>query len=442
MKKTLLSIMAAAGLIASGAALADSSVVEIYGFLNADFENVKAAAATSPVAAPGQIGVATATTAATGQAQPSRNRVTTNSSNIGFRGKEDLGMGWKALFQIESQLNLDGGDSTKTQTSATPVGTLASRNSAVGLLHDKYGTIFYGIWDLPTKVIHNSIDAFYATGIGSGNAMYGSPGFGVVTTTQTARAGAGTPAAPNAADASFDRRQGNSVQYWSPNIYGFTAKLAYSANEQRSVQTPLAPAFGINPTIYALGLVYERGPFRIGYTFEQHRVYFGLSALGGNAPSAGNNTARDNENSVVVSYKLETGLGITTIGALYERLSYNNSDTAAAGLLHYHRDAVYVSLLHKIGNGTIRASFGDARQGSCERVNLAACSTRGLDARQYVLGYSYSLSKRTDLYALWTVVNNGAFAAYQLGNNNNAFSATIPVGARQQAYGLGIRHVF
>jgi predicted porin len=438
MNKTLLYVTAAAGLIvASGAALADAGNVEIYGTINSDFENVQANAARSPAAAPGQVGVTgvAAVAAPTGQAQPSRNRVTTNSSNIGFRGKEDLGMGWSAIFQIESQFNLDGADSTKGATTATPVGTFASRNSNVGLSSSKYGVIFYGIWDLPTKVMHNSIDAFYATGIGSGNAIYGSPGFGVVTTTQTGRlAGAG--------DASFDRRQGNSVQYWSPKLYGISARLAYSANEGRSVETPAAPTFSINPTIYAASLLYEYGPFSAGYTFEQHRDYFGLSALGGTAPSVTNFTARDNENSVVLKYKFDSRLGTTTLGALWERLSYNNSDTTAAGaLLHYDRDAYYYSLLHKYGNGTIRASFGDAHSGSCDRA-AAACSSNGLDARQYVIGYSYSLSKRTDVYTLWSQTNNGPFAAYQLGNNNNAYSATIPAGARQQAFGLGIRHVF
>jgi len=354
-------------------------------------------------------------------------------------------MGWNAIFQIEAQVNLDGANSSPG-TSATPNGTFASRNSNVGLSSAKFGTIFYGIWDLPTKVLHNSIDAWYATGIGSGNAIYGTPGFGVVTTTQTSRSVAATP---SAADASFDRRQGNSVQYWSPKLYGISARLAYSANEARSVETPGLPTFSINPTLYAASVSYEQGfdkygSFRVGYSFEQHRDYFGLAALGGNAPSATNYNSRDNENSVVLSYKFDTSLGTTTIGALWERLSYNNSDTTAgaATLEHYSRDAFYFPLMHKIGAGTIRASFGNALQGSCDRA-ATACSTSGLDARQYVFGGSYSFSKRTDVYALWSQTNNGAFAAYELGNANNAYNSTpTPIGSRQRGIGLGIRHVF
>ena len=53
MNKTLLSILAAAaGLIASRAALADAANVEIYGTLNTDFENVKASSARNAVPLP------------------------------------------------------------------------------------------------------------------------------------------------------------------------------------------------------------------------------------------------------------------------------------------------------------------------------------------------------------------------------------------------------
>ncbi|MGH8742727.1 MAG: porin, partial [Burkholderiales bacterium] len=145
----------------------------------------------------------------------------------------------------------------------------------------------------------------------------------------------------------------------------------------------------------------------------------------------------------VLSYKFDTSLGTTMIGALWERLSYNNSDTTpvATTLEHYNRDAYYFPLMHKIGAGTIRASYGYARSGSCDRA-ATACSTNGLDARQYVFGGSYSFSKRTDVYALWSQTNNGQFAAYELGNANTAYNTGVPVGAKQTGIGLGIRHVF
>ena len=43
-------------------------------------------------------------------------------------------------------------------------------------------------------------------------------------------------------------------------------------------------------------------------------------------------------------------------------------------------------------------------------------STSGLGAKQYTLGYSYGLSKRTDLYGFYTRVANESGATYQFAN--------------------------
>jgi len=63
-------------------ALADGSV-QIYSTLNVDFEGVQTTGATVAGAlSPGQLGATP-----TGVNSPSRSRVTSNSSNIGFRGR-------------------------------------------------------------------------------------------------------------------------------------------------------------------------------------------------------------------------------------------------------------------------------------------------------------------------------------------------------------------
>ena len=106
--------------------------------------------------------------------------MSSNSSNIGFRGSEDLGGGLKAIFQIESAINIDTGS-----------GGLGSRNSNVGL-SGGWGTVFYGNWDTPYKVITLKADPFFATSAASFNSLYGSPGFNVLSTTfNAATLGAG-----------------------------------------------------------------------------------------------------------------------------------------------------------------------------------------------------------------------------------------------------------
>src|SRR5438046_909816 len=100
MKLKQITLATLATLAAPAAALAQSNV-QIYGTLNADFESVKA-------------------TGSSGTNFPSRNRVTSNSSNFGFRGTEDLGQGLRAFFQLESAVNFDNGTSSASGPRATP----------------------------------------------------------------------------------------------------------------------------------------------------------------------------------------------------------------------------------------------------------------------------------------------------------------------------------
>jgi predicted porin len=462
MNKTLLYVTAAAGLIASGAALADAANVEIYGTLNTDFENVKATGATGP-GATSKPGCANGTCqmggTPNGVSEPSRNRVTSNSSNIGFRGNEDLGMGLKAIFQIESGISIDSASTTTTTGGTTSTGFFGSRNTNIGLSSTKLGTIFYGNWDTPYKALTNTaaFDSFWGTGIENDNTIIGTPGFGVASITTSQRDN-------SSADASFDRRQGNSVQYWTPQFYGISARLVYSANEGRASEPTTVANPNTNPYIYGASIAWDYGPFRAAYGFEQHRDYFGLSQLGGQAlgtaAMGANPHSIDNGNKATLSYIQPWSAGTTSLNVAYERLSYSNVESpnaAGTDLIHYQRDMVYFAGKHQIGANTIRLGFGNAWSGSCIRGGGLAtpCSTSGLNARQYSAGYSYSFSKRTDVYGFYTLITNGNFANYVLGNGaaisstgtaagGAAGTATTSagIGARQQGFGLGLRHVF
>jgi predicted porin len=455
MNKTLLYVTAAAGLIASGAALADATNVEIYGTLNTDFENVSATGATGP-GATSKPGCANGTCQMggagqpTGVSEPSRNRVTSNSSNIGFRGNEDLGMGLKAIFQIESGISIDSASTQTTTAGTSSTGFFGSRNTNVGLSSSKLGTLFYGNWDTPYKSLTNTaaFDSFWGTGIENDNTIIGTPGFGVQSITTAQRNN-------NTSDASFDRRQGNSVQYWTPQFYGISARLMYSANEGRAAEPVSTANPNTNPTIYGANIAWEYGSFRAAYGFETHRDYFGLSQLGGQALGSANMGANphsvDNGNKATLSYIQPWSAGTTSLNVAFEKLSYSNGESGAAAatdLRNYQRNMVYFAGKHQIGANTFRLGFGNAWSGSCQRAAGINCSTTGLEAKQWALGYSYSFSKRTDVYGFYTVVNNGNFANYQLGNNAPIASSApntntaSGIGARQQGMGLGIRHVF
>src|SRR5687767_11285587 len=131
MKKKLMTLAVAAALGAPAAVLAQGTNVTIYGTLNADFERVEAKGTSQGIAGNSVIGAQPATS----PEFEGRQRVSSNSSNIGFRGTEDLGNGLKAIFQCESSTRVDnGGDG------------FCTRNTHVGL-SGNWGTVFYGQWD-------------------------------------------------------------------------------------------------------------------------------------------------------------------------------------------------------------------------------------------------------------------------------------------------------
>jgi predicted porin len=135
-------------------------------------------------------------------------------------------------------------------------------------------------------------------------------------------------------------------------------------------------------------------------------------------------------------------LGSTQLGLLAERLRYTKSqgNAASGAFSRYQRDAFAVTLVQGVGAaGTLRGLIGKARDGSCATFDGSACNTSGLGARQVSVGYSYSFSRRTDLYAFYTNVANSARGSYQFANGAGLGAAA---GSTSVGYVLGMRHTF
>jgi len=427
--KPALSWASVAIAVTSAPVLAQESGVQIYGTLNVDLESVEARDATASGALPaGALGASP-----TGVNVARRSRVTSNSSNLGFRGTEVISPRLSAFFQVESAVNVDGGGTN-----------IASRNSAVGM-SGGWGSWRLGQWDTPYKVISGAVEPMYFTGIAYTGAIIGTPGFGVGPTTIGAPATSGDGRTFAAgANASFERRQGNSIQYWSPSFSGFALRAAYSVNEGRT--SGLRSLTQVNPTLASASIEYDAGALYVAYAYERHSDYFGLDALvpaaqatpvaAASGPASA--SARDTGDKLVARVKL----GTTQLGLIAERLRYAKSRDGAGpdAFSGYRRNAAAITLLKKIGAaGTLRALYGKAWDGSCARFDGSACDASGLGARQASIGYSYTFSKRTDGYAFYTRVANDARGSYQLANGAGLGAAP---GSTSIGYLLGIRHTF
>lgn len=398
--------------------------VEIYGGFIPFAETVRASGATTPAPSPRPNQLAA--TAFTGANQPARGRLTVGTSHIGFRGAIGIADDYQALWQIEAGAALDGDSGSIGGTNS-----FGLRNSRLGF-GGPFGTVFYGNWDTPYKWISMPTVPLKGVGVFDYNAIIGNPGFGVFgTTTQFGRAA-------GKADAAFDRRQGNSIQYWTPVIAGFSARVAYSFDEGRSSSSASTE---IDPRIWSLSAGYSDGPLSVQYAYEQHNDYFGMSQLGGaGAATATNKSSKDSGHKLVGMYTA----GKTRFTAIYEQLTYKNRDSGVlANVKEYKRDAYLFSVQREIGPGKAWASYGRAENGSCVTVGGTSCSTGGLGAETWNLGYSYHMNKYVDLFAAYYEIRNDEAGTYQpVHAVNIAPNATPAPGLRIQGLGVGATLVF
>jgi predicted porin len=143
MQKKLLSIAIAGALAIPGAAIADvtakapkergsyDSLINIYGQFHASWDYVDNDASGS-------------------RDDTDDNTAVFRESHLGFWGEEDLGSGWKGIWQVETYINTNGDN-------------VSLRNTFVGLSSDTWGTIKFGKHDTPYKMATDKLDIFNQT---------------------------------------------------------------------------------------------------------------------------------------------------------------------------------------------------------------------------------------------------------------------------------------
>ncbi|MDD4963119.1 MAG: porin [Gallionella sp.] len=358
MQKKIIALAIASALVAPSA-FADTSNVSVYGLLNADFESVKSS----------NVGAGVANTIS---------RVSSNATRLGIKGKEDLGAGLNAIYQLEIQADLNG-------NAGNGFGN-GTRNSHVGLNGD-FGTAFLGIWDTPYKTSRNKIELFDNTTFSSTINVLGRTG---------------------SAGVNFNNRLANSVQYWTPDFNGFQAKLAYGTDN--------ASTTTVNKSVISLSAAYEDEMLYAAYGYESFKDVTLATA----AATAGN---KADGNRLVGAYKFapESFVGLT-----YERLSGTAAGVSSS------RTAWELAGKYTMGNSNFGLAYVKAGNTG------AAVVANG--ANQVSLRYGYSFSKRTELYGMYSSLSNDAAANYNLSGGTIVTGSVA--GAKLSGFGLGMVHKF
>jgi predicted porin len=412
--------LALALLLASSpfAAKALEGDVTIYGTLLPLLDNARVTGPTGAGLSPATGGATLVPAASyTGAGVPQRFRVSSGTSNIGFKGGLDvLGEDLQVFFQLESAVSPDG----------DAPNAWASRNSAVGV-KGSFGRVFLGNWDTPYKYPLLIIGALRGLNPFD-NTITANPGFNVPGTITAGGRVAGK------ADASFNRRQGNSFQYWTPVLSGFSARLAAAANETKTTATATSPS--ISPELYSALLTWSGGPVMVHYGYERHQDYFGLAQLGGSAgATATNRSSTDEGHEVVVQVKLPTD---TRIAAAGEQLSYRTTDQTAGAVDRYTRLACWAIVQQRLGPHAAWLSFGHADAGECRLRGGGHCTAKGLGATNWAVGYAYALTKSADVYAAYYETQNDHSASYALLPS----PGTVAPGGDTRGFGVGILYTF
>ncbi|MEO6696822.1 MAG: porin [Gammaproteobacteria bacterium] len=301
--------------------------------------------------------------------------VSSNSSRLGFKGSEDFGNRLKAIFQIETLVNLDDG----AGSTGTLFGTF--RNSYVGLVSG-FGTLALGGTDNPYKLATGKLDN-YNDSMGDFNAIIGNV------------SGAGTP---------FDEREPNSINYWSPKMNGLQFMAGYRPDETS----------GVHRDRYSMNVNYESGPYYASVAYETHKKD-NVSGAGGNDTDG-----------------LKFGLSYlfnedkTKLGLVYESLSEENIASAL------DRDAWYLALSHKMDSNTVKIAYARADDNDKASDTGANWFVVGLDHALSKRTTVYALYARTNndsgaQYGLGTGGSSGAVkphagtdpSTYSLGINHD-----------------------
>lgn len=299
-----------------------------------------------------------------------------SGSRLGFKGSEDLGAGIKALFVLETGIAGDTGGFTQ--------GNLGfARQSFLGVQGD-FGTVTLGRQYTSYFLTLNQVADPFVSGL-AGNAQNLMLPPGVP---------AGLPAGtdPATRDAEPDRaiRMNNAIKYTSPIRYGFSGEIAYGFGEAAGDSDP-------NRILTA----------SVGYS---------VSALNTRLAYYEKSDRTDSSKMKSVILAANYDFGAAKVFAAYADNDWfisKSRDFLIGATVPFGPHMFIASYVRKSGRG---ASDGD-------------------DANQIGVGYTYSLSKRTNLYAAYGRISNDGNARFTVGNNSEN-------GTGNKAFNLGVRHTF
>jgi len=297
-----------------------------------------------------------------------------SGSRWGLRGAEDLGDGLSAVFTLESGFNSANGQSGQSSR-------LFGRQATVGLKSDSWGLLEFGR--------QTNIASKYLAAIEPFAGSYGQANVGV------------------AFSAANTVRYDNMVQYSTPSFSGFQFGVGYSFNAADTTAAQTGFKTADNTRAITTGLRYVNGPVNVALTYDQL-----------NPANQLNTDATPKSWTIAGAYDFEvvklalgfgqtrdgwfTGQSVNSFGSGSPTATSFGTNVAVSG---FKANSYLVGLTVPLGASSILASWQRADPNGSNPLTAGNESTMNV----YSIGYTYNLSKRTNLYALGSYATDFAF---------------------------------
>ncbi|CAM3892757.1 porin [Bordetella tumulicola] len=310
-----------------------------------------------------------------------------SGSRWGLRGTEDLGDGLQAVFVLESGFGASNGNSSQGDR-------LFGRQATIGLQSESWGRLDLGRQTNIASKYFSSIDPFSLSYL---NSTMGS-----------------------AFSAANTVRYDNMVMYQTPSWGGFQAGIGYSFNVD-DVDRPGEFETGDNSRAVTAGVRYNNGPLNVALTYDQQFLY----------PSQ----PQPKQFILGAAYDFEVLKLSLAYGRTQDGVFLGQDFDLMGGLVNPNTPA-------KGQGGTNDAFTWDGLKINSYLVGVSAPiggasnvfaswqradPNKDLEAMDiYSVGYTYDLSKRTNLYSVASYADAAAFVD----------------GNKMLTVGVGLRHRF
>ena len=374
----------------AAAPLAQAGNVQLYGTIDLGVTHFTGLAPSGGGGAPGQ------TVSSTGLSSGVQ-----SASRIGISGTEELGDGLLVLFRAETGFCAAG----LSQTGASTVG-FAGRGSAsaadycsgngfmnrqayVGLA-GRWGTFLAGRLMNLAYLNEKAADPFAMGVAGNYNNINTELSGAALETDQV-------------------------VAYVSPTFSGFSTTLGYAFNVLPDNSVVAGTGQQQNTTkTWVGGVNYSSGPAFAAIHYQLLQNF--------DAPPGGSGLRTGS----LKMYQLSGGydFGVLKLSALYGRTSM---DYVSGDNTSYLLGATIPA-----GPGDVLASYDVSKFGMGDPA--------APQARQYAIGYTYSMSKQTNLYASYARISNDTGSTRAVGDATDGFTGVSGQGST--GFAIGIRHSF